>query len=109
MTLSQRTLLLVGLTMLACGVSFAQVTTGTPPFGTFASNSAPDVIDLANLNAHIPIPVLHKAGRGLDFTYDLSYDSSVWYPVTSNQVTSWQPVLYWGWRDLPPVFGPVIS
>jgi hypothetical protein len=74
------------------------VPTGTPPFGTFASNSAPDVINLANLNAHIAVPVLHKAGRGLDFTYDLSYDNSVWYPVTSGSTTSWQPVYNWGWR-----------
>jgi len=83
---------------LAAEAALAQVPTGTPPFGTFASNSAPDVIDLANLNAHIAVPVLHKAGRGLDFTYDLSYDSSIWYPVTSGSTTSWQPVQNWGWR-----------
>src|ERR1700694_4431570 len=83
--------------LLAVPVS-AQVATGTPPFGTFASNGGPDVIDHANINAHLAIPVLHKAGRGLDFTYDLSYDSSVWYPVTSGSTTSWQYVYNWGWR-----------
>jgi RHS repeat-associated protein len=83
---------------LAAESASAQVTTGTPPFGTFASNSAPDVINLANLNAHLAIAVLHKAGRGTDFTYDLSYDSSVWFPVTSGSTTSWQPVSNWGWR-----------
>jgi RHS repeat-associated protein len=82
----------------AQGPTGAQVATGTPPFGTFASNSAPDVINLANLNAHIPIPVLHKAGRGTDFTYDLSYDSAVWYPVTSGGIATWTPVNNWGWR-----------
>ncbi len=74
----------------------AQVTTGTPPFGSFGGG--PDVIDLANLNSHIAIPVLHKAGRGTNFTYDLSYDTSVWYPVTSGSTTSWQPVFNFGWR-----------
>lgn len=94
---------------LAAQAASAQVTTGTPPFGTFASNSAPDVINLANLNAHIAIPVLHKAGRGTDFTYDLSYDSSVWYPVTSGSTTSWQPVLSWGWRGQTEIATGYIS
>jgi RHS repeat-associated protein len=80
------------------GPTGGQVPTGTPPFGTFASNSAPDVINLANLNAHIPIPIVHKAGRGTDFTYDLSYDSSVWYPVTSGSIVTWTPVNNFGWR-----------
>ena len=98
MTLVRRIALLVVLMFLACAASFAQVTTGTPPFGSVDAASGPDVIDLANLNAHIAIPVLHKAGRGLNFTYDLSNDSSVWYPVASGSTTSWQPVYNWGWR-----------
>ncbi len=79
-------------------VTSAQVTTGTPPFGSFGGG--PDAINLANLNSHIAIPVLHKPGRGLNFTYDLSYDSSVWYPVNSGGTTSWQPVSNWGWRGV---------
>jgi hypothetical protein len=44
---------------------FAQVQNpGTPPFGSFTGG--PDIIDLANLNSHISIPVLHKPGRGTD-------------------------------------------
>jgi hypothetical protein len=73
-----------------------QVTTGTPPFGSFGGG--PDVINLANLNSHISIPVRHKAGRGTDFTYDLSYDSAVWYPVGASGSQTWQPVTNWGWR-----------
>ncbi len=72
--------------------------TGTPPFGSFGGG--PEVINLANLNSHIPIPVLHKPGRGLNFTYDMSYDTSVWYRVTSGGTTSWQPVGNWGWRGV---------
>src|SRR6266850_5900590 len=77
----------------------AQVTTGTPPFGSFGGG--PDVINLANLNAHISIPVLQKPGRGTDFAYDIGYDSSVWVGVTSGSTTSWLPVNgTWGWQGL---------
>jgi RHS repeat-associated protein len=69
--------------------------TGTPALGSFGGD--PDIINLANLNSHITIPVLHKPGRGNDFIYDLSYDSSVWSPVTSGG-TSWQPIQNFGWR-----------
>jgi len=73
----------------------AQVTTGTPPFGSFGGG--PDVINLANLNAHISIPVLQKPGRGTNFTYALSYDSSVWYPVGVSGSQTWQSVANYGW------------
>jgi RHS repeat-associated protein len=71
-------------------------TTGTPPFGSFAGG--PDVINIANLNAHIDVPVFNKPGRGLNFTYDLSYDSSVWYPVGASGSQTWQPTYNFGWR-----------
>src|SRR5215831_18090142 len=74
----------------------AQVATGTPPFGSFSGG--PEVINNANLNVHWTIPVRHKPGRGTSFDYDLTYDSSVWSPVTSGGTTTWQPVSNWGWR-----------
>src|SRR5712671_2718916 len=77
-------------------IASAQVRVGTPPYGSYGGG--PDVINLANLNSHVTIPVLHKAGRGgFNFTYDLSYDSSVWYPVTAGSSKSWQPVANFGW------------
>ena len=84
------------LTSVCCFSTRAQVTTGTPPFGTFGGG--PDVINLANLNSHITVPVLHKAGRGLPFAYDLSYDTAVWYPTSLSGTLTWQPVYNWGWR-----------
>jgi hypothetical protein len=75
-----------------------QVQTGTPSFGSF-SPGGPEVINLANLNAHWTIPVLHKPGRGMNFNYDLTYDSSVWYPVGSSGSQVWQPVFNWGWAS----------
>jgi RHS repeat-associated protein len=88
-----------------CLSTRAQVTTGTPPLGSFGSG--PDVINLGNLNTHIAIPVLHKAGRGITFGYDLSYDSSIWLPVTSNGIQSWKNMTdtNWGWTTSLPSAG----
>jgi hypothetical protein len=77
-------------------VAFAQVPTGTPPFGSFSGG--PDAVNLGNLNVHIDVPVLSKAGRGTNFTYDLSYDTSVWYPSSVSGTNTWTPVYNWGWR-----------
>ena len=79
----------------------AQVPTGTPPFGSFSGG--PDVINLANLNAHVAVPVLNKAGRGTAFKYNLTYDSSVWYPVSGSGSLTWQPVSNWGWAGITNV------
>lgn len=100
------------LLLLACAFCFAstvnaQVQTGTPPFGTFGGGS--DVINLANLNAHLTIPVLYKAGRGLPFVFDLTQDSSVWYPVMSGSTGSWQPVTGWGWNQSAANIGSITN
>lgn len=74
----------------------AQVATGAPPFSTIEGGPF-DGVNLGNLNVHFSVPILHKAGRGISFAFDLGYDNSVWTPVTSGGVTSWRPVLNWGW------------
>jgi RHS repeat-associated protein len=84
------------LLLLIASTACAQVETGTPPFGSFSGG--PDVVNLGNLNVHLSVPVINKSGRGTDFTYDLSYDTSVWYPVGSSGSQTWQPVPNWGWR-----------
>jgi len=81
--------------------------TGTPPFGSFGGG--PDVINRANLNSHLTVPVLHKPGRGTNFTYDLSYDSSIWYPVGVSGSQTWQPVTNFGWRGLTEVLTGYVS
>ncbi len=78
----------------------AQVQRGIPPFGSFGGG--PDIINLANLNVRLAIPVLHKPGRGQNFNYDILHDSSVWYPVTSGSTTTWQPDAQWGWTGSIP-------
>lgn len=92
------------LSTLSCA---AQVVTGTPAFGSFSGG--PDVINLGNLNVHLDIPVRNKPGRGTNFTYDLTYDNSIWYPAFSNGVGSWQPVANFGWNGLQPAGNRYIS
>src|SRR5437867_2756980 len=78
--------------------AFAQLfpqTKGTPRFGTFGGG--PDVINLANLNSHITVPVFHRPGRRLDFDLALTYDSSVWLNPSSSGSSAWQPATNWGW------------
>ena len=78
-------------------VAAAQLATGTPRFGSFGGGPF-DTVNLGNLNVHFDIPVMSKAGRGLPFTYTLSYDSAVWYPVGVSGNQNWQNVGKWGWR-----------
>jgi len=78
--------------------SASQVATGKSDFGSYGGGPF-DVVDLGNLNTSFTIPIVHKNGRGLPFIYDLIYNSSVWYPVTSGSTTSWTPVTNWGWTS----------
>src|SRR5271157_2471309 len=93
--------------VLSASFAFAQVPTGTPPYGSFTGG--PDVIDLANLNVHLDVPVFNKAGRGMNFTYDLSYETSVWTPQNSSGNHVWTPVYNWGWRGQTEVATGYIS
>jgi len=95
------------LVLIDCMPSLAQVATGTPPFGSFGGG--PDVIDLGNLNVHLAIPVLNKAGRGMPFTYTLTYDSSVWSPSVSSGDGTWTPSLNWGWLGQTAISSGYIS
>lgn len=93
----------LAVTIFASSIVFAQrVATGIPSFNSFGGGPF-DTVNLGNLNVHFAIPILHKAGRGMAFTYDLNYDSSVWSPVTSAGTTSWTPVTNWGWRGVTEV------
>jgi RHS repeat-associated protein len=88
--------------ILAVGTSSAQVARGTPPFGSFGGG--PDVLNLGNLNVHFSIPVLSRAGRGVPFAFNLSYDTSIWVPNSSTG--SWQPVDNWGWSGTTDLASP---
>src|SRR5579859_2813148 len=87
--------MLAALLVFADSVARAQVATGTPPFGSFSGG--PDVVNNANLNVHFETPVFGRAGRGIPFSYKLTLDSSVWYPVGASGSQVWTPVANWGW------------
>lgn len=93
MVCAYRCMILAILLAFAAGTAPAQVTTGTPPFGSFAGG--PDLIDLANLNSNLVTPVFSKAGRGIPFSYNLVYNASVWNPSGGG----WQPTTNWGWSS----------
>ena len=75
--------------LLVSGGAFAQVATGPVPFGSFSGG--PDAVNNANLNVHLSVPVLVKAGRGLPLNYTLDYDNSVWWPAPSGADRSTRP------------------
>src|SRR5438876_72271 len=79
-------------------LSMGQAVTGTPPFASFSGGPF-DLINLASLNSHFGVPVIAKPGRGMSFSYTLSYDSSIWSPVAN----VWTPVQNWGWRGVTEV------
>ena len=91
--------------VLACLISsaMAQVATGTPPFSSL--EGGPDVVNLGDLNVHMAYPVLHKAGRGLPLSFDLTSDSSFWYPANSGGSLVWNPVTTGGWSGSPQGVG----
>jgi YD repeat-containing protein len=88
-----------------CSVIFAtlamsaQVVTGTPAFGTFKS-FGPTVLDVANLNSRVTIPIMSKPGRGTPFNYAMAYDNSVWVPSGDPGSQSWQPQSDFGWHGI---------
>jgi hypothetical protein len=83
-------------------VAFSAVVLAQDPAASqFASLSTfgADTINRANLNVHLSIPVVSKAGRQLPFSYALLYDSTFWQVQNNAWVpkTTWGNS--WGWRS----------
>jgi RHS repeat-associated protein len=102
----RRSLLLIVVLALTTTFCSAQVQTGTPPFGSFGGG--PDVVNLANLNVHLSVPVFSRPGRGLPFNFYLTYDNSIWYPVTTSGTTTWTSVAGIGWSGSEVNVGSVV-
>jgi RHS repeat-associated protein len=107
MKLTLRSICLVVLLFVSIGVASAQVQTGLPPFSAFGGG--PDQINLANLNVHLRMPVVSKPGRGLPFTYNLSYDSSLWTPRNSSGTAVWTPSTNWGFTMGVPAWNGQVT
>ena len=90
----------------------AQSNIGLPLLGSLQSYG-PDTINLANLNAFISIPVVHKADPGLNFSFSLDYNSTVLSPscTTKNNVTTckWARTSDWNEEMGYQVFGSLTS
>jgi RHS repeat-associated protein len=89
-------------------LAFGQVATATYAYGTF-DNKGLDTINLGNLNVHLSIPIINKAGRGLPFSYSLGYDSSVWHPSGVNGTGAWTPLPTFGWTGITPAMTGYIT
>ncbi len=100
-----RTLLTI---IFLASTAVSQVATGMPPLNSFAGGPF-DIVNLGNLNVHLSVPLLHKAGRGIPFTYDLNYDTAIWSPATVDGVTTWTPAPNWGWKGVTEVTTGYIS
>jgi RHS repeat-associated protein len=91
------------------GVTFTVVPPPAPDFNTYAGGPF-DLLNLGTLEFRGVIPIIHKAGRGIPFSFDLSYDSRIWIPVGASGSQIWTPVTstssnynYWGWIGLAKV------
>lgn len=97
MKLPSRQFLLVVVLVLASHLVSAQQQPYIPPFQSWSGGPF-DVVNLGNLDIHFTIPILHKAGRGQPFAYDISYDGAqVWSPAAINGTSQWQPGSAFGW------------
>jgi YD repeat-containing protein len=89
-------LLILAVVLTTISHAFAHET-GSYPFGSYDSRGI-DSINVGNLNVHFEIPIFAKAGRGIPFSYTLSYDGLIWTPVGVSGSQTWQPDANWGWR-----------
>src|SRR5712664_2902482 len=101
---ARRYLFLVIAFFLTGEVASGQVVTGTPPYSSISGGPV-DSVNLANLNVHFRFPVLHKAGRGLPFNMDATYDTTVLYPAFSSGGLYWQIIPTAGWTTSGPDIG----
>jgi RHS repeat-associated protein len=82
----------------ASGQTIYRAETGPPRFAPAAGGPF-DVVNLGNLNVHWTIPVVSKPGRGLPFSYALTYDTAFWTKIQVGANWQWQPMPNWGWAS----------
>ena len=100
-----KTILRIVALFFAAGVCYGQQPlTGVPAFGSFQSFGFGDV-NIQNLNFNFTIPFVGGPGRGMNFAFGPSYNSSMW--VSGG--TLWIPAVdpggapTWGWNLTNPI------
>ena len=91
-----RRVLVALLLALTSSAALADLMTGASPLSSIAGGPF-DSVNLANLNVSFSIPVFNRAGKGLPFFYNLTYNSLIWSPTAPNGASKWTPVPNWGW------------
>src|SRR5712692_9512375 len=96
---------LILLTILFVGTASAQQPArGFPPYGSFQAGQF-DSLNVENLNVNFSIPIVTVPGRGLNFNYAVSYNSSIWRKTWNGYSDSWDYITSgtgsWGWAKLP--------
>jgi hypothetical protein len=79
MTAARQVFLVIAVFGVFCFASFAQLSTGTPLFGSFDQDSV-NTINLGTLNIHNQIPIINKPGKGMSFSAVVNHDNVFWYP-----------------------------
>lgn len=85
----------------SCTYAHAQAT-GIPPFSTVTGG--PDQINLAVLSIHYNFPVFSKTGRGLPFSYAVSWGNPVWSKAAVVGGSQWSVYLGGGSTPIGGVF-----
>src|SRR6267154_1695089 len=71
--------------------TFDLVGRGLPPFGSFSGGPF-DIVNNANLNVHMTLPIVAKQGRGLPFDFKEGFESwALW-----NYGGAWHSLANWG-------------
>ena len=101
---AMRTLASTLLLILVCTCAIAQgPKTGFPPTGSFQNGSF-DTTNLQNLNTFFQIPIVSSPGRGVNFSFAITYNTAMW--SNTGYLGAWTPVTNingasWGWNLMP--------
>ena len=91
------------LSLLCACVAAQGPATGYPVYGSFENGSF-DSTNLQDLNTFFQIPIVASAGRGVNFSFAITYNSAMW--TNSGYLGAWSPATIqaipnWGWRLNP--------
>src|SRR5258708_36267615 len=84
------------LTVLTASADAQTQQTGLPQFGSLESGGF-DAINHQNLNVGFSIPIVSNPGRGMPYSFAITYNSLIWVLNGSGSTWTWQ-LLGSGWN-----------